>query len=90
MIVEQLTAFSSWFEEFLNNTVKIENEEYTEHYDAMRYSLLQGGKRLRPFILKLCLWNGVCGARVRIPSCMSWLKSAACRMLLPISTAGSR
>lgn len=52
MIVEQLTAFSSWFEEFLNNTVKIENEEYTEHLEAMRYSLLQGGKRLRPFILK--------------------------------------
>lgn len=52
MIVEQLTAFSSWFEEFLNNTVKVENEEYTEHLEAMRYSLLQGGKRLRPFILK--------------------------------------
>ena len=52
MIIEQLTSFSNWFEEFLNETLFVQNEEYTEHYDAMKYSLLSGGKRLRPFILK--------------------------------------
>lgn len=52
MIKEQLISFSNWFEAFLNKTLLVENEEFTEHYDAMRYSLLQGGKRLRPFILK--------------------------------------
>ena len=52
MIIEQLTSFSNSFEEFLNKTLATESNDYIEHYNAMRYSLLSGGKRLRPFILK--------------------------------------
>lgn len=52
MIKEKLKSFSNLFEAFLNKALYTENGEYTAHYDAMKYSLLMGGKRLRPFILK--------------------------------------
>ena len=52
MIKEKLERFSAAFEVFLKDILRVENSEYTAHYEAMQYSLLSGGKRLRPFILK--------------------------------------
>jgi len=51
MIKQKLEDFSASFEVFLNQIMATEDSEYITHYDAMRYSLLSGGKRLRPFIL---------------------------------------
>ena len=52
MIKEKLVDFSNEFENFLDEILTLKNNEYISHYNAMRYSLLSGGKRLRPFILK--------------------------------------
>lgn len=52
MIIENLKSFSVSFEEYLEKVILIEQADFTSHYDAMKYSLLSGGKRLRPFILK--------------------------------------
>lgn len=52
MIKEKLVDFSNEFENFLDEILTLKNNEYISHYNAMRYSLLAGGKRLRPFILK--------------------------------------
>lgn len=52
MIKEKLVDFSDKFEKFLEEIFILENKEYINHYNAMKYSLLLGGKRLRPFILK--------------------------------------
>ncbi len=51
MIKQKLDSFSLLFENFLKNEISYNNAEYKEHYSAMEYSLLLGGKRLRPFIL---------------------------------------
>lgn len=51
MIKEKLKDFSEFFEAFLKDSLENGNSEYKEHYDAMKYSLLLGGKRLRPYIL---------------------------------------
>lgn len=51
MIKEKLETFSTFFEKFLKETIYKEKDNYREHYDAMEYSLLLGGKRLRPYIL---------------------------------------
>lgn len=56
MIKEKLKNFSDSFEAFLKDSVKNQNIDYSEHYDAMEYSLLLGGKRLRPFILS-CFYS---------------------------------
>ncbi len=52
MIIENLKSFSVSFEEYLKKVILTEQADFTSHYDAMKYSLLSGGKRLRPFILK--------------------------------------
>lgn len=51
MIKEKLKNFSSSFEEFLNSLIQFEDNKHSSHYKAMQYSLLLGGKRLRPYIL---------------------------------------
>jgi geranylgeranyl diphosphate synthase type II len=51
MIKEKLKSFSVSFETYLNCLVNFTADDFTSHYEAMRYSLLLGGKRLRPFIL---------------------------------------
>lgn len=52
MVKQKLTEFSNDFEAFLTDCVKCdENSEFVSHYKAMQYSLLSGGKRLRPYIL---------------------------------------
>lgn len=52
MIKEKLESFSVSFEDFLKEALHTEDAGFTAHYNAMKYSLLSGGKRLRPFILK--------------------------------------
>lgn len=52
-VAEQLAAFVPEFETYLNNCTANYAAEFAPVYEAMRYSLLSGGKRLRPFILKL-------------------------------------
>ena len=52
MIKEKLKQFSACFESFLNESICCDENDFIEHYDAMKYSLLGGGKRLRPFILR--------------------------------------
>ena len=52
MIKEELKSFSNLFENFLKEAIYTQNKEFITHYQAMEYSLLSGGKRLRPFILK--------------------------------------
>lgn len=52
MIKEKLKSFSDQFEKHLANALDFQGNEYNSHYNAMKYSLLSGGKRLRPFILK--------------------------------------
>lgn len=61
MIKEELKIFSNLFENYLTNIFNEVNCEYVGHYDAMKYSLLSGGKRLRPFILKA--FYSVCGGK---------------------------
>lgn len=52
MIKEKLNYFCVLFENFLKDKISDNsNDKYNEHYRAMEYSLLLGGKRLRPFIL---------------------------------------
>ncbi len=52
MIKEELKAFSEIFENYLKEVMSAQNNQYSAHYDAMKYSILLGGKRLRPFILR--------------------------------------
>ena len=51
MIKEKIDLFAASFEEFLKSEFTFEDNEFAGHYKAMEYSLLSGGKRLRPFIL---------------------------------------
>lgn len=51
MIKEKIDLFAASFEEFLKGEFTFEDNEFARHYKAMEYSLLSGGKRLRPFIL---------------------------------------
>ena len=57
---EQLNAYLSWIEEYLDqNCFQYENEPQKELFQAMRYSLLAGGKRLRPvFVYDFCRMCG--------------------------------
>lgn len=60
MIKEKIKNFSASFEFFLKDFVDNQAFEYQNHYDAMKYSLLLGGKRLRPFILS-CFYSAAGG-----------------------------
>lgn len=51
MVKQKLNEFCADFEPFLAQTVKCDENDYNSHYKAMQYSLLAGGKRLRPYIL---------------------------------------
>lgn len=52
MVKQKLTEFSNDFETFLTHCTEYdEKSEFATHYKAMQYSLLSGGKRLRPYIL---------------------------------------
>ena len=51
MIKQKIDLFAASFEEFLKNEFSFDDNEFARHYKAMEYSLLSGGKRLRPFIL---------------------------------------
>ena len=52
MIKENLNNFSKFFEKYLTEVFNNHENEYNNHYSAMKYSILSGGKRLRPFILR--------------------------------------
>ncbi len=49
--MKELEQFSASFENFVNNSVICEDNDYKLLADSMRYSLLAGGKRIRPFLL---------------------------------------
>lgn len=50
----KLNEFALLMDQSLENLLGSDGEvKYSEHYNAMKYSLLSGGKRLRPFILGL-------------------------------------
>lgn len=51
MVKQKLAEFCADFEPFLTKTVACDEIAYNSHYKAMQYSLLAGGKRLRPYIL---------------------------------------
>lgn len=51
-VQEKLLAFKPQLEEYLTGCLKNSQPEFSVVYDAMQYSLLLGGKRLRPFILQ--------------------------------------
>ena len=51
MIKEKIDLFAASFDVFLKSVFTFEDNEFAEHYKALEYSLLSGGKRLRPFIL---------------------------------------
>ena len=58
MIKTKISAYAQNFEEKVADFYKGQDCEYSLIYDACRYSLLLGGKRLRPFLMnsfyKLC------------------------------------
>lgn len=56
----QMTAYLHSIEDFLNqNCFRYENQPQMELFEAMRYSLLAGGKRLRPvFVYDFCRMCG--------------------------------
>lgn len=58
MIEKTLLEYAKDFESKLNNFFASENDEYKIISDACKYSLLLGGKRIRPFLInsfyKLC------------------------------------
>ncbi len=51
MIEQKLSCFSPVIEQTLKSAINCEIDKYNAHMRAMEYSLLAGGKRLRPFLL---------------------------------------
>ena len=63
----QMEQYCSFIEAYLNNCFTYNDQPQKVLFDAMRYSLLAGGKRLRPvFVLEFCR---MCGG--------DWTKSAS-------------
>ena len=62
MIDSIIKDYAEKFENRLTETIGSSSEKYSVIYDACRYSLLLGGKRLRPFLInefyKLCGGDG--------------------------------
>ena len=56
MLKEYLKASKTWVEDYLKEVLNSPNTEYEKLYESMRYSLLMGGKRIRPILTKR-LWN---------------------------------
>ena len=52
MISEKIKNYAVGFEEYISSLICEENKEYSVVADACRYSLLIGGKRLRPFLIR--------------------------------------
>ncbi len=61
MIENKISTYSQNFERDLSSLFEHEPLEYNVIYDACSYSLLLGGKRLRPFLLHE--FFGLCGGR---------------------------
>ena len=56
---EQTKEYLTYIEDYLNNECFLHDEPQKELFDAMRYSLLAGGKRLRPiFVFDFCRMCG--------------------------------
>lgn len=52
MISEKIKNYAARFEEYLSGLIREESKEYSVVVEACRYSLLIGGKRLRPFLIR--------------------------------------
>lgn len=52
MLKEYLTESKKEIEAYLSQVLTSPNEEYSRLYESMNYSLLMGGKRIRPIITK--------------------------------------
>lgn len=52
MLKEYLKASKTWVEDYLKEVLNSPNTEYEKLYESMRYSLLMGGKRIRPILTK--------------------------------------
>lgn len=52
MLKEYLQQSKADIESYLSSVLESPNTEYTRLYDSMNYSLLMGGKRIRPIITK--------------------------------------
>ncbi len=52
MIKDKIKAFADEFEGWVSELLPEKNCEYSLVQDAMRYSVADGGKRLRPFLIK--------------------------------------
>ncbi len=52
MIEEKLKLYAKHFENELSAVFDSDDSEYSVIYDACRYSLLLGGKRMRPFLIR--------------------------------------
>ena len=59
LLAEEMKAFQALFEPYLEGLLPGEGLEQQTVADAMRYSLLAGGKRIRPFLLVSC--HKLCG-----------------------------
>ncbi len=57
-MINKLTEYNSVLEDRINELLPLENYDYNKVLNAARYSLMQGGKRIRPAIMfefcKLC------------------------------------
>lgn len=52
MLKAYLKEGKAWTEDFLSTVLNAPCEEYSGLYEAMRYSLMMGGKRIRPILTK--------------------------------------
>lgn len=55
MVKDYLKAGKAWVETYLKTVIASPNAEYAKLYEAMNYSLLMGGKRIRPILTKAVL-----------------------------------
>ncbi len=61
MITAKIKSYANDFEAFLSKLIREERSEYSVLADACRYSLLLGGKRLRPFLIRR--FYALCGGK---------------------------
>ena len=52
MLKEYLQQSKADIESYLSSVLESPNTEYAKLYESMKYSLLMGGKRIRPIITK--------------------------------------
>ncbi len=62
--MEKLNVFINDFEEYLKNTIDCSDKDITSLTDSMQYSLVAGGKRIRPFLL--CEFYKLCGGKENV------------------------